>query len=424
MSGDFGPAHPLRQRLADELHARPVLPVTAPARIFHVVRHGGVDPAADAGYLIGLCERLGVEPPRQGQRQFRLMVEGVTLKWERYTECCGWTVIIPGLGDILPATIRDMIAAAPGQNLTVVELEVHGGTTAAEAAALGYFDPATLVASNLRNGRAEVWSDFRLGPDGEVKLVLGVREDLTPRTIGNVVQRFLDIETYRMLALLALPMAQKVSQRTNVLDRRLASLTGAFVPGRGDEAGDDGELLAELGAIAAEVENLVAESTWRFSAAAAYHALVEDRLAENKESPIGGFETVGYFMNRRLTPAMRTCQSAAARQESLSQRIARSSQILRARVEIALQAQNQSLLRSMEQRAGLQLRLQETVEGLSVVVISYYVIGLIAYFLKGLEEVVPGLPHGTVLVTFVLPLVLGAVYVGMRRMKRRLHHHG
>ncbi|PWR22728.1 DUF3422 family protein [Zavarzinia aquatilis] len=419
----FGGMHPARQRLADELHARPTMAVHAPARILHVARHGAVDPSADLGYLIGLCDSLGLQAPRAGARQYRFSLDGATVKWERYTECCAWTVVVPGAGMApVEQRIRDMIAGAPGSNLAVVDFEVHQGTVAAEAAAMAHFDPGNLVASNLGQGRAEIWSDFRLGMDGEVKLIMGVREDLVPRTIGNVVQRFLDIETYRMLALLALPLAQRVNQRTTVLDRRLAELTGAFTPSKAEgERADDAALLTELGSIAAEVENLVAESAWRFGAARAYYALVEDRIAENRETPIGGFETVGYFMNRRLTPAMRTCESAAARQESLSQRVARSSQILRARVEIALQAQNQELLRSMEKRAGLQLRLQETVEGLSVVVISYYVVGLISYFLKGVEEVVPGLPHATQVVAFALPLVLGAVWMGMRRMKRRLH---
>lgn len=419
----LGGVHPARQRLADELHARPTMPIAAPVRILHVARHGAVDPAADLGYLTGLCETLGLEPPRAGARQYRFTENGVTVKWERYTECCAWTVIVPG-AEMAPVDprIRSIIAAAPGSNLAVVDFEVHRGTVAAEASAMAHFDPASLVASSLGEGRAEIWSDYRLGADGEVKLVLGVREDLVPRTIGNVVQRFLDMETYRMLALLALPLAQKVNQRTTTLDRRLAELTAAFTPSKSEgERADDASLLTDLGTIAAEVETLVAESTWRFGAARAYYALVEDRIAENRETPIGGFETVGYFMNRRLTPAMRTCESAAARQESLSQRVARSSQILRARVEIALQAQNQELLRSMEQRAGLQLRLQETVEGLSVVVISYYVVGLISYFLKGVEELVPGLPHATQVIAFALPLVLGAVWIGMRRMKRRLH---
>ncbi|MCW0181326.1 MAG: DUF3422 domain-containing protein [Zavarzinia sp.] len=418
----IGVMHPARQRLADELHARPTMAVAAPSRILHVARHGAVDPAADLGYLAGLCDSLGLQPPKAGARQFRFSIEGATIKWERYTECCAWTVVVPGVGmSAADPRIRDLIAGAPGTNIAVVDFEVHQGMVAAEAAAMAHFDPATLVASTLGEGRAEIWSDFRLGAEGEVKLILGVRDDLVPRTIGNVVQRFLDIETYRMLALLALPLAQRVNQRTTALDRRLAELTGAFIPSKSEgERADDAGLLTELGSIAAEVENLVAESAWRFGAARAYYALVEDRIAESRETAIGGFETVGYFMNRRLTPAMRTCESAAARQESLSQRVARSSQILRARVEIALQAQNQELLRSMEKRAGLQLRLQETVEGLSVVVISYYVIGLISYFLKGVEEVVPGLPHATQVVAFALPLVLGAVWMGMRRMKRRL----
>ncbi|MFA5120129.1 DUF3422 family protein [Zavarzinia sp.] len=420
--GSLGQAHPLQRRLSDELHARPTLPVAAPARIFHVARHGAADPAEDLGYLVVLCEALGIEPPRSRTRQFRFTLDGATVKWERYTEFCAWTVIVPGpeMGP-MPDGLRAQIEKAPGLNLVVVDLQLHLGTVAAEAAAMSYFDPANLVASNLGNGRAEIWSDFRAGAEGEVKLVLGVREDLVPRTVGNVVQRFLDIETYRMMALLALPVAQQVNQRTTALDRKLAELTATFAAGTDEGRPGDAVLLDQLGAIAAEVEHLVAESAWRFGAARAYYALVEDRIADNKETPIGGFETVGFFMNRRLTPAMRTCESAAARQESLSQRVARSSQILRARVEIALQAQNQALLRSMEQRAGLQLRLQETVEGLSVVAISYYLVGLIGYFLKGAEEVVPDLPHSTVLVGALLPLVVALVFFGSRRIRKRLH---
>lgn len=421
----LGPEHPLHQRLSDEMHARPTLPVAAPARVLHVARHGAADAEVDHAYIAAVCADLGIDAPPVGARQFRFLLDGAAVKWERYTESCGWTVVAPGSAKApVPERVRAIVADAPGLNLAIVDMEVHAGATKAEAAALGLFDPAMLVAASLGDGRAEIWSDFRRGPSGEVKLILGLREDLAPRTIGNLVQRFLDIETYRMLALLALPLARKVNQHTTALDRRLAELTAAFTAPDAAPT-DDETLLAELGAIAAEVEALVAESTWRFGAAKAYHALVEDRIAENRETPIGGFETIGYFMHRRLTPAMRTCESAAARQESLSQRVARSSQILRARVEIALQAQNQSLLRSMEQRAGLQLRLQETVEGLSVVVISYYVVGLIAYVLKGAEKLAPDLAPATLAVAGVVPLVLGAVYVALRRMRRRLHReHG
>lgn len=419
--------HPLRRRLADELHARPTLPVEAPARIFHVARHGEVDPAADTAYLADLCQAHGLTPPPPGARQFRLALEGAVVKWERYTEFCAWTVVVPGegFGDMPPA-VHAAVSAAPGQTLVSVDLDLHRGVEAAARAAEASFDWSNLVASSLGSGRAAIWSDFRLGDSGAVKLVLGVRDDMVPRTVGNVVQRFLDIETYRMMALLALPVAQSVNQRTTALDRRLASLTAAFAARQGDGPRQaDSALMNELGAIASEVEHLAAESTWRFGAAAAYHALVEDRIADLREESIGGLETVGFFMARRLTPAMRTCRSAAERQESLSERVARSSQILRTRIEIELEAQNQALLRSMEKRAGLQLRLQETVEGLSVVAISYYLIGLSGYLLKGLEDVVPGLPKPSVTLAVLLPVIVGAVYMLSRRLHHRLHngHH-
>jgi uncharacterized membrane-anchored protein len=424
---DAAADHPLRRRLADELHARPTLPVEAPARIFHMARHSEVDPAADLAYLVALCVRIGHEVPPAGTRQFRLSLDGAVVKWERYTEFCAWTVVVPGADfGAMPPAVCDAINEAPGLTLAAVDLELYRGIEPAVAAAEARFDWSNLVASNLGGGRATMWSDFRLGEDGKVKLILGVREDLVPRTIGNVVQRFLDIETYRMMALLALPLAQSVNQRTTVLDRRLAKLTAAFAPSAaGDERVADETLMGELGAIASEVEHLAAESTWRFGAAAAYHALVEDRIADMREESISGLETVGFFMARRLTPAMRTCRSAADRQESLSERVARSSQILRARIEIALEAQNQALLRSMEKRAGLQLRLQETVEGLSVVAISYYLIGLSGYLLKGLEDVVPGLPKPSTSLAVLLPIVVGVVYLLSRRLHRRLHkgHH-
>src|SRR3546814_8262212 len=91
-------------------------------------------------------------------------------------------------------------------------------------------------------------------------------------------------------------------------------------------------------------------------------------------------------MDRRLAPAMRTCESAAGRLETLASRVGRASNLLRTRVDIELEAQNRDVLMSMNRRARLQLRLQETVEGLSVVAISYYVVGLVGYAAKARSE--------------------------------------
>ena len=51
-----------------------------------------------------------------------------------------------------------------------------------------------------------------------------------------------------------------------------------------------------------------------------------------------------------------------------------------------------NLLGAMNRRQQLQLRLQATVEGLSVAAITYYIVGLVGYAAKGLKEG-GALPH-------------------------------
>ncbi|MBE9554955.1 MAG: DUF3422 domain-containing protein, partial [Proteobacteria bacterium] len=164
---------------------------------------------------------------------------------------------------------------------------------------------------------------------------------------------------------------------------------------------------------------LASRNAYRFSAAAAYYALVETRVGELREERIEGLQTIDEFMDRRMLPAMRTCQSTATRQDRLAERVARATTLLRTRVDLAMEAQNRDLLRSMDRRARLQLRLQETVEGLSVAAISYYLVGLVGYAAKGVAAA--GLPVPVELVTGLsIPVVVLIVWSALQRVRRRL----
>ena len=124
-------------------------------------------------------------------------------------------------------------------------------------------------------------------------------------------------------------------------------------------------------------------------------------------------------MDHRLAPAMATCSSAEKRLLDLSERIARASDLLRTRVDIEREQQNQSLLASMNRRARMQLRLQQTVEGLSIAAISYYVVGLVGYAAKALKEA--GVPLSVELVTGgSIPFVLLAIWLAVRRIRKHL----
>ena len=221
-----------------------------------------------------------------------------------------------------------------------------------------------------------------------------------------------------MMALLALPVARDFSPRLSRMERELAEVTATIARQDADEP----TLLDRVTQLAAEAESVVAASQYRFGAARAYHALVKSRIAELRERRLAGTQTIDEFMARRLAPAMATCDSVAARLVDFSERVGRASRLLSTRVDIVREKQNQALLASMNRRARLQLRLQQTVEGLSIAAITYYAVGLVGYAIKAAKA--GGAPVNADLLTGAsIPVVALAAWLGMRAVRRNLGKH-
>jgi uncharacterized membrane-anchored protein len=272
----------------------------------------------------------------------------------------------------------------------------------------------TMVAARVADEAAWIFTDFKI--DNGFSRFLVLDERMTQRQAGRTVQRLVEIETYRMMSLLGLPVAKEVSRWLYRSEKQLAALMDQI--GQAQTTEDERKVLSTLSGLAAEVEHSIARTTFRFGASRAYHGLVMQRIEELRESRISGLPTFDEFMQRRLLPAMNTCAAISRRQEELSARVARNSQLLRTRVDIELERQNQELLAQMNKRAHLQLRLQETVEGLSVVVLTYYGSQLVQYLAKGTKD----LHHlSTDVVTAIsIPLIAGLVFWGSRRLRRKL----
>jgi uncharacterized membrane-anchored protein len=146
---------------------------------------------------------------------------------------------------------------------------------------------------------------------------------------------------------------------------------------------------------------------------------VAQRIGELREKAVPGTQTIGEFMQRRLSPAIATVAATAQRLTSLSQRIERAGALLRTRVDIATEAQNQQLLEKLTRGQALQLQLQSTVEGLSIAAISYYVVSLVLYAAKAAKAA--GVPiHPELAAGASIPLVLWGVAWLTRRIHRRL----
>lgn len=431
-----GPAdHPQREQLAREVHARPFAPLFPPERATHIAMLSGEGGAAhDRGHLRQLCERLGVRPPPHEANHEFLDFGAFRLKWERHGEFCTWSFFVRGPFDdpfdppAIAAVPADWLAGLPGERLVATHLAVEARerpTRTADALPPG-FAREVLAGSRIADGVGHAWTDFRLHEDGYSRILVQDRGFHDAFQAGRMVQRLLEIETYRLMALLALPIAREAGPRIGAIDRELATITTAMgdLGGSGGDPGAERRLLERLMALAADVERMTAAADYRFGAARAYHALVEARVAELREQRADlAVPTIGDFMDRRVAPAMRSCQAVATRLQVLAERLARAGTLLRTRVDIALEAQNQQLLASMDRRARLQLRLQQTVEGLSVAAISYYVVGLIGYGLRAVEAAGWHLPHD-LLTGLAIPLVVGLAWLGVRRLRRHIEAEG
>ena len=317
----------------------------------------------------------------------------------------------------------DWLQAAPGVRVTSIlfrieEMPLSGG--ACDAPALrrkleDWFVGESLAAVSILDGAAVVASDFRIDPAGHVRMAVFARPDTGARRIGRIVQRLCEIEMYRAMSMLGLARARQVSREMGGLDRRLADLQAEMAGG----AAHADKVLDGLMTVSAELERLEMASSFRFGATRAYEAIVHDRIEVLREARWEGRQTLGEFMRRRWDPAMRTVKAAEARLALLSERAMRAGRLLSTQVEVARSAQNQEVLRSMDRRSDLALRLQHTVEGLSVVAISYYAVGLVSNVLAPAGEAV-GIGK-TGIYAIVTPVVVLAVWLALRRIRARLH---
>jgi uncharacterized membrane-anchored protein len=414
--------HALRRDLAGEVHARPYELLSAPVRATQLAMvHGAPDD--ERAHLGRLLVPHGAEPPGDGVGYVTRDLGGFRLRWERHSEFSTYTFIrFDPFDDGFATTALDLIPAdwlesAPGEVVTAVHVLVAKELPDD----LGpLFDGNSLVGSKVLWGAGEAWTDFRLHADGFARVILRDR-GLTRGQTGRLVQRLLEIETYRMMALMAFPLARKTAPEVKRIDRAMAGIVAQLADPQVQQ--NDRELLEHLTRLAAEAEQLDAATSFRLSAARAYYAIVCRRIEELREERIPGLQTFAEFIDRRLSPAMKTCDSVSERQQLLSTRVSRAGSLLRTRVDNALEEKNRDLLNSMNRRAELQLRLQETVEGLSVVAISYYLMGLIGYLAKGLKSV--GLPVDYDMAGLIgLPVVAGAVWLGVRRLRSALNHKG
>lgn len=415
--GSFAfPQATARAQALGEIHARPYALVSSPRVIFQLafLTDGGA--SVDHAVLSELSRSRGISPPGRDASHHALSWGQGTLRWERHTEFSTyfWDAPPPDrFGDDVPVHPFGDSFSPPGTLISGIRLEIRADTPETREA-IATFDPTSLCYSEVKGGQAVILTDFRQNGDGLTQILV-IDRGMTEAGRGALVQRLLDIETYRTLAMMGLPLAQSLSPDIRRIEDGLTGITNAMKQQARENAD---ALLTEITRLAAELEANAAVSLYRFGASRAYYGIVQERIRTLAETAMPGYETLGFFLERRLAPAMRTCQSMEERQANLSRKLARATALLRSWIDVELEKLNTTLLNSMDRRARLQLRLQQTVEGLSVAAISYYVVGLIGYVAKAAHGLgMPGKPE--TLTGLSVPFAVIGMWLLARTIRKR-----
>jgi uncharacterized membrane-anchored protein len=333
--------------------------------------------------IYSLCQRYNVNPPSRDANCYYQDFGGFELRWERHLEFSSYSFIRKGLGEYLfegyatefvPQEWFDNIV---GELVSAVNLVINKDEISEEVLHCA-FEGHQILGSSVSDNRANVYASFRVHSDGFDRIIIQSNL-LNSYQAGRLIQRMLEIQTYQVMALLSLPIARSLSPKVAQMENDLVEINQEMA-GTGEK--NDSKMLDKLSDLAGNTEQLIANISYRFSATNAYYELVCSRLEQLKETDIEGIERINEFVTRRLSPGIRTCQALSVRLEGLTRRIARASSLLRTRVDLTIEQQNQQLLSAINQRGKVQLRLQQMVEGVSVAAMAFYLMGLLDYVLN------------------------------------------
>ena len=420
--------HSLKDSLIDELHNRPFPVIQLPAQVSNIVV---LEPAGRDSEIAGLkqlAEIHNMTPPDDGVSCYYQSSEDFDLRWERHNEFSTYTLICnkklsgtafeSGFSHISD----DWLSTLSGQVISANHIDLRSAGEAPDSPKEleEYFDGRKLIGSKIYDGNAKLWTSMRSHSDGFSRTLL-VDQGVDPSQAGRAVRNLLEISTYRSMTLLALPTARELLPEISTLEQSLSATSEKLKLIETME--DEQNLMTELIAEATQVERLIADNSFRFSATEAYFNLTETRLNMLREEKIPTIRTLKQFHVRRFIPAYNTCMSVVKRKQNLSQRIGRTSELLHSRLQLSLEDQNQRLLASMDKRSKIQLRLQQTVEGLSVVAITYYSMGLLRLLVEPLPVERYLYLSDSAVVAIATPIIFFSALMVVRRIRKKLGSH-
>ena len=394
----------------DELHARPYIKLGNNLRTFHfayLIKEN--DEKKSWNYLDKFLRKINFQKlPNESSKYWVAEGKDLTVRYECHTEFISLTLIYPNkienknkpklfdenFLNLLPI---EFLENFPGDHFLSTWIEmVPSNFNFRPIDIEDFFYHDNFAGSNVAEDGANVFMSFK--SDRTDFLGSGFRrvfiqnKNLRTRRTGRLLQRIVELETYQVLSLLGLSQVRKETSNLSYLEKKITEITKSVSSKAKKNLVNKSKInqnyqndLNELSYVVARIEEIASSTNYRLSATSAYYKLVEQRIIDLREERLESFQTHNEFLSRRLQPAIRTCEAFSRRLDSLAVRAQRADNLVRTQIEMSIQLQNKNLLESMEVRARAQLRLQETVESLSIVAITYYVVGLLSTLVEPID---------------------------------------
>ena len=422
--------HPLRHELLEEIHARSFSDFPGRGRLIRYVylTPDGDQPLLD--YVNTYLSSKGQPIAKPNMKFLRIDFDDFALRLERHTEfmtisfiqkgLAKGTGLAPGAFDpsALPHLPFDWISQVPCDVFHAIWLEIGGKASSklSQQDAQDILSSRSAPGNTVSHGLAQLHLSFDRDENSFTRAVL-FNNNFVASRLGRFIQRIVELETYRFLAMMGLSAVKEYNPTLNEMNKSLNSLTQDIA--KTIKAPDPNMrlLLTKLTKISATLEHTNAATSFRMAATKAYSDLFLARLQSLQLGYLEGHQGLVGFTDRRMMPAMQTCEAFSTHLERTTNRATRAGQLIQTETESTIQEQNRDLLVSMDKRAQAQLKLQQAVEGFSIAALTYYGVGLIGFMAKALPLEVAGIDHDT-LKAIAVPIVGIAVWRIVRRAGR------
>lgn len=424
--------HPLRNELIDEIHARSFHDFSGLGRFIRYIYLTPDDDSECFDYINEYLSSHGKPKISDNQKFLRVEFGEFAIRIERHTEFFTISFLDKeqpdkrGLAEgafdpsALPYLPFDWINEMPCDVFHAIWLEVGGKPISllSQVEAKLLLKSRAAPANLISDKSAQLYLGFDRDDNGFTRAVI-FNITLAPIRMGRVVQRVVEMETYRFIAMMGLAIVKEHSPTVSKLDKSFNKLTNDISTTINTPDADMRILLKHYSTISATLEQTSSDTSYRLAATKAYRDVFLARLHALRPTYLDGHQGLIGFTDRRMMPAMQTCEAFSARLERLSKRSVRVGQLIQTETESKIQEQNRDLLVSMDRRARTQLRLQQTVEGFSIVALTYYGVGLVHYLAKGLPLAEWGVTSGMINALSV-PIIGITVFTLIRETSKRL----